>query len=315
MTSPILLTKARAVLASGLLLSVVAIPVAHAGSIVEIETPVGTLTLDLYDEEKPITVANFLEYIRSGRYENLLAHRLDPGFVLQSGGYTLVNNTPTAVSTDPAIANEFTTDPRFSNTFGTIAMAKRSGFPDSATSQWFLNLGDNSSLDSSNGGFTVFGRVVAGLDVLAKFNTDFNDQANGNQGVYDASANFGSAFGELPLLSNSLSAENYLYTAMTVVSTPAPPAPPTPPTLTVKGKKRIVTKRSRLVLKGTASASRGLAHVEYRVDDFKIKKAKGTANWKIKTKLRRGRNFIQIRSVDTAGDASTIQRRKIIRKG
>ena len=127
MTLPILPQNARSLLASVLIFSVVVIPVAHAGTIVEIETPVGTMTLDLYDDEKPITVANFLEYIRSGRYENLLAHRLDPGFVLQSGGYTLNNNSPLSVSTDPAIPNEFTSDPRFSNTFGTIAMAKRNG--------------------------------------------------------------------------------------------------------------------------------------------------------------------------------------------
>jgi len=313
MIPPVLLHRAKAILALGLATLFFTSLVAHAGTLVEIKTPVGTMTLDLYDDEKPLTVANFLNYIQSGRYETLFAHRLEPGFVLQSGGFTIdpEDDSVVSVPADPAIANEFTSDPRFSNTFGTIAMAKRGGSPNSATSQWFLNLGDNSDLDSSNGGFTVFGRVVTGLDVLAKFNTDFDDQDNGNQGVYDLSASLGSAFDTLPLLAENRSLEDYLYTAVTVISSPTAP---TPPTLAIKGKKRIVTKRSRVVLRGSATASRGLAHVEYKVQNFEIQEATGSSNWKIRTKLRRGRNFIQIRSIDTAGQSSPIQTRKVIRK-
>lgn len=313
MNPPVFLHRAKAFLALGLATLFFSSIVARAGTLVEIKTPVGTMTIDLYDDEKPVTVANFLTYIQSGRYENLFAHRLDPGFVLQSGGYTVgpVDDSVVSVPADPQIPNEFTSDPRFSNTFGTIAMAKRPNLPNSATSQWFINLGDNSGLDSNNGGFTVFGRVVGGLDVLAKFNTDFEDPGSGNQGIYDEAASLGTSFGELPLLADGLSLENYIYTAVTVISTPTPP---TPPTLTIKGKKRIVTKRSRVVLKGSATASRGLAHVEYKVQNFAVKKATGSSNWKIRTKLRPGRNLIQIRAVDTTGDGSTILSRKVVRK-
>ncbi len=306
--------RAKSILFLGLALLVLTSVLTRAGTMVEIGTPVGSMTLELYDDEKPVTVANFLEYIESGRYETLFAHRLEPGFVLQSGGYTLVNNMVTSVPTDPPITNEYSDDPQFSNTFGTIAMAKVDGNPDSATSQWFLNLGDNSGLDSVNGGFTVFGRVVAGLDVLAKFNTDFNDATNGNQGVYDASSSLGSAFKNLPLLSGSLSAENLIYTTVTRISSLTPPAFATPPTLTIKGKKRIVTKRSRVVLKGSATASGSLAHVEYKISRSKPKIADGSSNWSIRAKLSPGRNIIKIWAVDTAGQISQVQKRKIIRK-
>ena len=106
MISPVLFHRAKAVLALGLATFFFTTVVARAGTMVEIETPVGTMTLDLYDDEKPLTVANFLNYIQSGRYQALFAHRLDPGFVLQSGGYTvaLPNNSVVPVPTDSAIA-------------------------------------------------------------------------------------------------------------------------------------------------------------------------------------------------------------------
>lgn len=193
----------------------------RAGTLIALNTPVGSMTLELDDADKPITVANFLNYLNSGRYENVFAHRLDDNFVLQSGGFTLVGNTVTAVSEDAPVANEFTADPRFSNLFGTIAMAKRGDLPDSATSGWFINLADNSYLDSTNGGFTVFGRVVAGFDTLAKFNTDFANQATGGQGIYDARDSLGLEFTELPLLQNSLQTQNLIYTNLTVIPEPA----------------------------------------------------------------------------------------------
>ena len=113
-------------------------------------------------------VYHFLNYINNQTYTNGIFHRSVPGFVIQAGGFKLVNTTEgnslAAVETFPPIANEF----NVSNTRGTVAMAKVAGDPDSATSQWFINLTDNSAnLDNQNGGFTAFGRVVFdGMNVI-----------------------------------------------------------------------------------------------------------------------------------------------------
>lgn len=123
-----------------------------AATLVEIRTTIGTIGLELYDAEKPITVANFLNYVASGRYQNSFAHRLDPGFVLQGGGYTLNDaNQISEVPGDAPITNEYSSGAVYSNTYGTIAMARVGGSVNSATSQWFINLGDNSSLDAVDG--------------------------------------------------------------------------------------------------------------------------------------------------------------------
>ncbi len=213
MKTPLRLTP----IALAIVASFIALNEAPAGTLVSVDTPVGSMTLELEDDAKPNTVTNFLTYLSDGRYQNLFSHRLDDNFVLQTGGFTLTGNQIAAVPTDAPIASEFTVDPRFSNTYGTIAMAKLSQDPDSATSQWFINLADNLFLDSSNGGFTVFGRVVAGFDTLAKFNTDFVNQSTGGQGIYDASGNLGPAFEELPLLAGSLNPANFIRTNLAVV--------------------------------------------------------------------------------------------------
>ncbi len=130
---------------------------------VVLETNYGDITIELFPDEAPITVNNFLEYVDEGFYDNLVFHRTDPCFVIQGGGYDEYLNlrTPRA-----PIVNEFGR----SNLRGTVAMAKLSGDPDSATSQFFINLADNSGapsfLDTQNGGFTVFGQVIGGMDVV-----------------------------------------------------------------------------------------------------------------------------------------------------
>ncbi len=192
----------------------------QAAPLVALDTPLGRIVLDLY-EDKPVTVENFLAYIDSGRYENSFAHRLVPGFVLQGGGFTLQGSSVTSVPTYPPIVNEYNVGQIRSNVLGTIAMAKLGGDPNSATSQWFLNLADNSAnLDNQNGGFTVFGNVVEGMDVLQLFNTTFNQSATGGRGVYDATSALGADFGNLPLLAGSLTTNNLIYTGWTVVPEP-----------------------------------------------------------------------------------------------
>jgi cyclophilin family peptidyl-prolyl cis-trans isomerase len=153
------------------------LPAARAGTLVQFRTTFGDIEVELYDQDKPATVQNFIRYIQSGRYTNEFSHRLVPGFVLQGGGFVITNRGTTnwataAVATYPPVTNEFNTGKFYSNVFGTIAMAKTSD-PNSATSQFFFNLADNSaSLDNTNnsGGFTVFGHIIAGTNVLGQFN-------------------------------------------------------------------------------------------------------------------------------------------------
>lgn len=130
---------------------------------VRLNTSLGDIDLLLFPESDPITVENFLSYVRKGAYNNSVIHRSVPAFIIQSGGYNFTAGQFRTIPTDPPIQNEF----RTSNTRGTIAMAKLGGNINSATSQWFFNLADNSSnLNIQNGGFTVFGRVLAGLQII-----------------------------------------------------------------------------------------------------------------------------------------------------
>ncbi len=124
---------------------------------VDMQTSLGTIPLELYPDMAPITVQNFLDYKNDGDYDGTLVHRSVPGFVIQGGGFREVDGEYTQIPLDPSIANE----PCLSNTRGTLAMARLGGQPNSATSQWFINLDDNLALDLTDGvGFTAFGRVV-----------------------------------------------------------------------------------------------------------------------------------------------------------
>ena len=134
-----------------------------SASIVGLDTAQGTMLLEMLPSAAPNSVANFLNYVSDGDYNSSIIHRSIPNFIVQGGGFatpsTTLNsvNDLTSIPTDPTVANEF----NVSNTRGTVAMAKLSGDPDSATSQWFVNLDDNASnLDNQNGGFTVFAQVL-----------------------------------------------------------------------------------------------------------------------------------------------------------
>lgn len=132
---------------------------------VRFETSLGNIDVELLPDSAPLTVENFLMYLNKGAYTNTFIHRSVPGFIIQGGGYQFINNAIATIKSDPAVKNEF----KLSNTRGTIAMAKLGTNPNSATNEWFFNLVNNASnLDSQNGGFTVFGRVSAGLSVMDK---------------------------------------------------------------------------------------------------------------------------------------------------
>lgn len=143
---------------------------AQANTIVRVSTTYGDFSIELFDTVTPVTVKNFLNYVNRGTFNGSYFHRLEKGFVLQGGAYRFQPFVgPIALPVDPPIVNEYSV----SNTRGTVAMAKLGDDPNSATNQWFVNLADNSAnLDSQNGGFTAFGRVLGnGMNVLDSINT------------------------------------------------------------------------------------------------------------------------------------------------
>lgn len=133
--------------------------------VVIIKTSMGDITVELDSKSSPITVANFLNYVKSGFYDGTIFHRVIKNFMIQGGGFTAEMEKKT---TNAPIKNEANNG--LGNYRGTIAMA-RTPDPDSATSQFFINHRDNNfSLDYSekNAGYAVFGKVVEGMDVVDK---------------------------------------------------------------------------------------------------------------------------------------------------
>ena len=129
--------------------------------ILALTTSMGSFEIELYPNEAPITSANFLEYSEEGFFENVLFHRIIPGFVIQGGGFEIGMNQK---NTKDPIINE--ADNGLKNEKYTLSMA-RTNDPNSATSQFFINLSDNKSLDyPSMGGYAVFGKVTKGQEVI-----------------------------------------------------------------------------------------------------------------------------------------------------
>ena len=134
---------------------------------VKLSTNFGDITLELNAEKAPITVANFLQYVESGFYDGVIFHRVIKDFMIQGGGFE--PNMKQKSSKDE-IKNE--ADNGLANNNYTVAMA-RTSIPDSASSQFFINIADNDFLNytaptSSGWGYCVFGKVVAGMDVVDK---------------------------------------------------------------------------------------------------------------------------------------------------
>ncbi len=132
---------------------------------VALETSKGRIVLELYPDKAPKTVANFLQYVKSGHYNGVVFHRVIDGFMIQTGGFTA---DMTQKPTKPPVQNE--ADNGLSNDRGTIAMARTSD-PNSASAQFFINTVNNASLNHKSKtpqgwGYTVFGKVVEGLDVV-----------------------------------------------------------------------------------------------------------------------------------------------------
>ena len=140
-----------------------------------LSTTMGDIVLDLYPDQAPETVANFLRLVDSGFYNDLVFHRVIPGFMIQAGGY---DARLTHREAPRLVKNE--SDNALKNFRGSVAMA-RTNDPDSAGSQFFINVRSNPNLDASPGrpGYTVFGRVVSGMDVVAQIELVPTQRRNG----------------------------------------------------------------------------------------------------------------------------------------
>jgi peptidyl-prolyl cis-trans isomerase A (cyclophilin A) len=142
---------------------------------VVIETSEGTIKVELFQRDSPITVKNFLQYVDTKHYDGTIFHRVKPGFMIQGGGFT-PDMLPKGDPGRKGIRNEASNG--LKNERGTLAMA-RTDKPDSATDQFFINLTYNKGLDRANDeagvGYAVFGKVTEGMDVvdkIARVNTE-----------------------------------------------------------------------------------------------------------------------------------------------
>ncbi len=127
---------------------------------VRLSTSAGDIVVQLDAEKAPVTVANFVAYVKAGHYGGTVFHRVIDGFMIQGGGMDA------RLREKPARAPiKLEAGKGLSNVRGSIAMA-RTGDPDSATAQFFINVVDNPRLDTAGGGYAVFGRVVEGMDVV-----------------------------------------------------------------------------------------------------------------------------------------------------
>ncbi|HKC42986.1 MAG TPA: peptidylprolyl isomerase [Burkholderiales bacterium] len=142
-------------------------PALAADPRVELKTNRGTIVLELYPDKAPKTVANFLQYVKEGQYTGTVFHRVIDGFMIQGGGFDKdMRQKPTRAPVENEAANGLKND------VGTIAMA-RTPDPHSASAQFFINLKNNDFLNfreptPQGYGYTVFGKVVAGMDVVEK---------------------------------------------------------------------------------------------------------------------------------------------------
>ena len=133
---------------------------------VRLKTSMGDIVLELNPEKAPVTVENFLSYVKKKHYNGTVFHRVIDGFMIQGGGFAVTDGKLVEKASGKGIKNE--SQNGLKNDRGTIAMA-RTNNPDSATAQFFINVVDNAMLNfPSNGGYAVFGKVVEGMDVVDK---------------------------------------------------------------------------------------------------------------------------------------------------
>ncbi|HEX3717732.1 MAG TPA: peptidylprolyl isomerase [Verrucomicrobiae bacterium] len=294
------------------------------------------VVVQLFDHDKPATVQNFLHYINIEAYTNIFWSRLVPGFVLQGGDYATVTRTNSAPFSAYSVYNSYTTDlgfvppfpfeidneygvgPQINNTFGTIAMAKSAGNPDSAANTFFFNLADNSTnLDNQNGGFTVFGRILSGTNVLDYFNTFSASTVNDRVDYADTNGilNYGGALSDLPVNYHGIASpadSNLFYITFAFLTFPV--IDTTPPTISlVYPANGATVTNADVIVAGTAADDTGLARVQASITGTNINageplsgNANGTINWSFDSgNLAPGAYSLDIVSQDGAGNLSS----------
>ena len=146
----------------------VSLAAAKENPMVVLSTSMGDIKVELYADKAPVSTKNFLDYTKAGYYDGTIFHRVIPNFMIQGGGLT-ADMQDKREGQKPAIKNESSNG--LKNETGTLAMARTSA-PDSATSQFFINVKDNTFLDKEKAqdgvGYAVFGKVVEGMDVVRK---------------------------------------------------------------------------------------------------------------------------------------------------
>jgi cyclophilin family peptidyl-prolyl cis-trans isomerase len=139
---------------------------------------IGSMDFELFDQDKPVTVSNFVAYVKAGLWHDQVFHRWQPGQFLQGGLFNVAhdptfttswNTEPNQITPFPPIPFERDVGRFYSNVYGTIAMARVGTDTNSAAASWFMNVANNTFFDTQDGGYTVFGRILSGTNALNRF--------------------------------------------------------------------------------------------------------------------------------------------------
>ena len=293
----------------------------------------GDIDVELFDADKPVTVSNFLFYAQSGAYNNSILHRLNQGYVLQGGISTIANpyssslaEAVTDIVTGPAITNELNAGPFHSNLFGTIAMARVPEEVDSATSSWFFNLADNLAHDTETNGYAVFGRVIAGTNILKRFNADpSRDFDIIDTDVYrrfldcppitELADDVEVSFEFLPIARTRLPCTRYQDLFVVQVLMVRGPDLVRPATIVTFPPSHLVISNDTITVTGTARDTGGVAYVQVFLGNLNLPViAEGTNDWfAVLTNIPPGTNVITVVSTDASGTKSAPVTRTIFR--
>jgi cyclophilin family peptidyl-prolyl cis-trans isomerase len=291
-------------------------------------TNFGTLDIELFDQEKPATVRNFLMYVYSGAYSNLALHSLIYNSmgnfkVLEAGHVRIENPTSSEVfSSYPSwkdfgfITNEYSVGPELSNEFGTIATVRFPGKPDSASYEWAINLTNNLSFNTNDGGVTVFGRVVnstdarSGTNLLNYFNSLTDSNGLGFVGILDY---FEFLFPPISIERDGQMRITDLFTVQPTLIQGGMTRDTTAPTVQVTEPASDIMEAPTPVVtfSGTASDNQEVARVLYDSIAVRSGVATGNSNWTVEVRLGAGTNKVSVRSVDYFGNESIAVERTV----